>query len=94
MKLKRMLIIEIGALALLLAMAVNAYVSYNRDISVHNERIKELDRQIAEQKEYSKELDVTGSEYASQDGVVKIARETLGLVKSGEKFFKNYNDIQ
>lgn len=94
MKRKRVLIIKVSAFALLLAIAVNVYVGYRRDISVYNERIEELDKQIAEQKEYSKELDITGSEYMSQENVVKIARETLGLVKSGEKFFKNYNDNQ
>ena len=94
MKRKRVLIIKLSAFALLLAIAVNVYVGYRRDISVYNERIEELDKQIAEQKEYSKELDITGSEYMSQENVVKIARETLGLVKSGEKFFKNYNDNQ
>ncbi|MBQ8525320.1 MAG: septum formation initiator family protein [Clostridia bacterium] len=74
--------------------AGNVYASYRNDISAYNDRIEDLDRQLEVQKNYSKELDAAGDEYMSQENVVRIARETLGLVKSGEKFFKNYNDNQ
>lgn len=74
--------------------AANVYLTYRNDIASYDVRIEELDKELDKQKDYSKELDATGDVYMSSESVEKIARETLGLVKSGEKFFKNYNDNQ
>ena len=51
-------------------------------------------KELEEQQQYKRELDGTQDVYTSQSAVEKIARDTLGLVKSNEKFFKNYNDNQ
>ena len=75
-------------------MYCNFYPSYRNDIAAYNVRLGELDKELSKQKSYSAELDSTGDVYASQESVEQIARDTLGLVKSGEKFFKNYNDNQ
>lgn len=74
--------------------AANVYFTYRNEIASYDVRIEELDRELDKQKDYGKELDATGDVYMSSESVEKIARETLGLVKSGEKFFKNYNDNQ
>lgn len=94
MRRKIKLIAYIAFFAVIAFAAGNVYTSYCRDIAVYNEQIDDLDRQLDIQKKHSKELDAAGSEYMSQENVIRIARETLGLVKSGEKFFKNYNDNQ
>ena len=75
-------------------LAGGIYTSYCREIAGYNETIESLDKQIEAQKKYGEELDVAGSESMSEENVIRIARETLGLVKAGEKFFKNYNDNQ
>lgn len=74
--------------------ACNVYINYRNDIEAYDIRIEELDKELQKQKDYGKELDATGDVYMSAENIMKIARETLGLVKSGEKFFKNYNDNQ
>ena len=86
-------------IALILAMVVvvlsaKAYIDYRSDIAEYKARIAELEEKIAQQKEYGEELDNTKDIYSSQEEVERIARDTLGLVKSNEKFFKNYNDNQ
>ena len=86
-------------IALILAMVVvvlsaKAYIDYRNDISEYKDRIAELEQKIDEQKQYGEELDNTKDIYSSQEEVERIARDTLGLVKSNEKFFKNYNDNQ
>lgn len=57
----------------------------------YKNEIESLESQIAEQKEYGKELDKTAKEYSSDEYVEKHARK-LGLVKPDEKIFRNYND--
>ncbi len=74
--------------------SVKVYIDYRNDIDEYNTRIAELEDKINEQKQYREELDNTKDIYSSQEEVEKIARDTLGLVKSNEKFFKNYNDNQ
>lgn len=74
--------------------SINVYAGYRNDIAAYNVRINELDKEISKQRSYGAELDSTGNVYESQESVEQIARDTLGLVKSGEKFFKNYNDNQ
>lgn len=57
----------------------------------YKNEIESLQSQIAEQKEYGKELDKTAEEYSSDEYIEKYAR-ILGLVKPDEKIFRNYND--
>lgn len=57
----------------------------------YNNEIESLEKQIAEQEEYGKELDKTAKEYSTDEYVEKYAR-ILGLVKPDEKIFRNYND--
>ena len=60
-------------------------------LSSYQREIDSLNAQIAEQKEYSKELDKISKEYSSDAYIEKYARE-LGLVKPNEKIFRNYNE--
>ena len=53
--------------------------------------IESLEKQISEQKKYSKELEKTKKEYSTDEYIEKRAR-SLGLVKPDEKIFRNYND--
>lgn len=77
-----------------IAISGNVYFAYSKDVAMYNLQIEDLDRQLAKQKKIGAELDGTGDIYSSQENVEKIARETLGMVKTGERFFKNYNDNQ
>ena len=86
--------IALIAAIVVVVISAKAYINYRKDISEYNARIAELEEKINEQKEYGEELDNTKDIYSSQEEVERIARDTLGLVKSNEKFFKNYNDNQ
>ena len=61
------------------------------DLGYYQREIDSLNAQIAEQEQYSKELDKISKEYTSDEYVEKYAR-SLGLVKPNEKIFRNYND--
>ncbi|MEE1144843.1 MAG: septum formation initiator family protein [Acutalibacteraceae bacterium] len=83
------------ALAFVAVVAIGSakvYIDYRNDIAEYNARIAELETKIDDQQQYKDELDSTEDIYSSQESVEQIARDTLGLVKSNEKFFKNYND--
>lgn len=86
--------IALIAAVAVVAISAKAYIDYRNDIAEYKARIAELEEKISEQKEFSEELDNTKDIYSSQEEVERIARDTLGLVKSNEKFFKNYNDNQ
>ena len=86
--------IALAFVALVAIGSVKVYIDYKNDIEEYNARIEELESKIDAQKKYSEELDNTEDVYTSQEAVEQIARDTLGLVKSNEKFFKNYNDNQ
>lgn len=68
-------------------------VFYNKLCSIHdyNKQISSLKAQISEQEEYGKKLDKETKQYSTKEYVEKYARK-LGLIKSNEKIFKNYND--
>lgn len=86
--------IALIAAVIVVILSAKAYIDYRNDISEYKDRIAELEEKIDEQKQYGEELDNTKDIYSSQEEVERIARDTLGLVKSNEKFFKNYNDNQ
>ncbi len=92
MKLRKKSKFQIIFIALVVLISFKIYTGYRSDISYFNDRKEDLKEKIEEQKQYSEQLDKEQDIYASQERVEKIARETLGLVKSDEKFFKNYND--
>ncbi len=81
-------------MTVVLIVAVKVYVDFRNDIATYEKRIADLEQKLNEQEQYKKELDSTEDVYSSQESVEQIARDTLGLVKSDEKFFKNYNDNQ
>ncbi len=76
----------------LLRLVAGAFVESYRDLSFYNREIDSLEDEISNQKKLSKELEEKEKLYASDDYIEQVARETLGLVKSDEKVFKNYND--
>ena len=82
-----------GKIVVLSLICVLFCVFYHKYIGLEEYRneIDRLQSQIAEQKEYSKELEKTAEEYSSDEYVEKYAR-ILGLVKPDEKIFRNYND--
>ena len=87
-------IFTIVFMVIVLFVAVKVYVDFKSDIAAYEKRIADLEQKLDEQEQYKKELDNTEDVYSSQEAVEQIARDTLGLVKSDEKFFKNYNDNQ
>lgn len=87
-------IFTIVFLSVILIIAVKVYVDFRSDIASYEKRIDDLEQKLDEQEQYKNELDNTEDVYSSQEEVERIARDTLGLVKSYEKFFKNYNDNQ
>ena len=92
MKLKKIKRFQLIFIILVLLVAVKTYVDYRANISFYNEQVEELSEKIADEEKCSEELDKEPDIYSSRERVEKIARERLGLVKSDEKFFKNYND--
>ncbi len=80
--------------AVLLRIVAGAFAESYRDLSFYNREIDSLEEEISNQKKLSKELEEKEKLYASDDYIEQVARETLGLVKSDEKVFKNYNDNQ
>ncbi len=94
MKLKLKRIFTVVFTVVVLVVAAKVYMDYRSDMAAYEKRIADLEQKLIEQEQYSKELDNTEDVYSSQEAVEEIARETLGLVKPDEKFFKNYNDNQ
>jgi cell division protein FtsB len=70
-----------------------ASLFYNKFSSLksYNKEIDALKAQIAEQEEYTKQLEKVSKEYDSDEFIEKFAR-SLGLVKPNEKIFRNYNE--
>ena len=91
---KRSTKITLVFVAVVAILGAKTYIDYKKDIKVYNNQKETLQNELEEQQQYKRELDGTQDEYTSQSAVEKIARDTLGLVKSNEKFFKNYNDNQ
>lgn len=91
---KRSTKITLVFIAVIAVLGAKTYIDYKKDIKVYNNQKESLQKELEDQQEYRRELDGTQDIYTSQSAVEKIARETLGLVKSDEKFFKNYNDNQ
>lgn len=84
--------IILAVCAVLLWVVAGAFAESYKDLSFYKHEIDNLKEEISNQKELSKELDEKEKLYASDDYIEQVARETLGLVKSDEKVFKNYND--
>lgn len=72
--------------------SAKVYAGYRSDIAEYNNRISELNTKIDNQKQYGEQLEESKDIYSSRERVEQIARDTLGLVNSNERFFKNYND--
>ncbi len=80
-------------IAVVIGVCVFAFMFFNKysTLSGYQKEIDSLKSQIAEQEEYSKELDKTSKEYSSDAYIEKYAR-SLGLVKPNEKIFRNYSE--
>lgn len=86
--------ITIVFVAVMAVIGVKTYIDFKKDIAIYDRQQAELEQELEKQQQYRIELDGTQDVYSSQAAVEEIARETLGLVKSDEKFYKNYNDNQ
>ena len=91
---KRSTKITLAFIAVVAVIGTKTYIDYKKDIHIYDKQKDSLQKELEEQQEYRRELDGTQDIYTSQSAGENIARETLGLVKSNEKFFKNYNDNQ
>ena len=82
-----------GKLTVLLIAVAVVCVFYHKYTAIadYNDQIDSLKTQISEQKKYGEELDKTAKEYDTDKYIEKYAR-MLGLVKSNEKIFRNYNE--
>lgn len=83
-------ILRIGIIVSIFIFA-SLFISKYSNLSTFQKEIDSLNEQIAEEEEYSKELDETAKKYTSDEYVEQYARG-LGLVKPNEKIFRNYND--
>ena len=77
----------------LISVFIFGIVFFNKYMGLNDyrEEINSLEKQIADEKQYGKELDEAKKESDSDECVEEHARD-LGYVKSNEKIFRNYND--
>ncbi len=89
-KKRKSIFAKLFVLLLICFLSIAFYHQYS-NLEEYNNEIENLEKQIAEQEEYGKELDKTAKESSSDEYVEEQARR-IGLVKPDEKIFRNYND--
>ena len=72
--------------------SVKAFYDYQKEMSLWKEQEKKVLADKQNEEKRKSELDNTKDIYSSPSAVMEIAREVLGLVKPGEKFYRNYNN--
>ncbi|MBE7046130.1 MAG: septum formation initiator family protein [Ruminococcaceae bacterium] len=85
---------EIIMKKLLLVVFVIVAITFIRqqgEINDYNNKIEDINSQIAYEEKHSKELEEKSDLYSSDDYIEKVARDELGLVKADEKVFVDAN---
>lgn len=67
------------------------FIRQQGEINDYNDKIEEINSQIAYEEKHSKELEEKSELYSSDDYIEKVARDELGLVKADEKVFVDAN---
>lgn len=75
-------------LIILIAVGIRG-ISLRAQLSEYNERKAELQQQIADEEERTKEIEEYGKYTQTDAYVEEVAREKLGLVKENEIIFRN-----
>ena len=89
---KRATVITLSVIVISIIIGIYIYTDYTKNISMPQKQEQELLRKKEELQQERTELDGAPDVYSSQALVEQIARDVLGLVKSDEKFYKNYNN--
>lgn len=82
-----MLLITLVALVLLAAMVLNGH-TLQKKIAGNNTRLEELQGQIEEEEQRTKEIEELQDYMKSDEYLEQTAKEKLGFVKDGEIIFK------
>lgn len=67
------------------------FIRQQGEINEYNNKIEEINSQIAYEEKHSKELEEKSELYSSDDYIEQVARDELGLVKADEKVFIDAN---
>ena len=67
------------------------FIRQQGEINDYNDKIDEINSQIAYEEDQKKTLQEKEELYSSDDYIEKVAREELGLVKADEKVFIDAN---
>ena len=86
-----LILVLIVVTALFIMVAVSS-ASLKQQLETYNERIQELEEEIAEEQARAEELEEYSVYTQTDEYVEETAREKLGLVKEGEILFKNDGD--
>ena len=81
-------------MAVMTVIGSKALIDYSKEASAIKKQEQKVQAEMQAQQDRKIELDGTVDVYSSRSAVEEIARKTLGLVKPGEKFYKNYNNNQ
>ena len=86
-----LILVLIVVVSLFIMVAVSS-ASLKQQLDEYNERIQELEEEIAEEEARAEELEEYSVYTQTDEYVEETAREKLGLVKEGEILFKNDGD--
>ena len=81
-------------MAVMAIIVSKAFIDFNKDHSAQKKKQQQIEEKLQAEQKRTIELDGTVDIYSSRTAVEEIARKMLGLVKPGEKFYKNYNNNQ
>lgn len=86
-KINKGILVKRIALLSAAVVVVCVFVNQNSQLRNYNEKISQLEQDIAAQQETGQELSEKENVYASMEYIEKVARETLGLVRADEKVY-------
>ncbi len=79
------------ALTLFIVYFAITFIEQQKIINLKTKQIKDINEKIAEEQRINEELNKSLEIIGSDEYVEKVARERLGMVKSGEKLFVDTN---
>jgi len=78
-------------LLVVFVIVARTFIRQQGEINDYNNKIEDINSQIAYEEKHSKELEEKSDLYSSDDYIEKVARDELGLVKADEKVFVDAN---
>ena len=79
------------AIALFIVYFTITFIEQQKIINLKSKQIEAINQKIAEEQRISEELNKSKEIIGSDEYVERVARERLGMVKSGEKLFVDTN---